>query len=181
MTAGASEPSGKPKRSLISILSHGLMGFSIGVIGLIASPASSYYFYNKGLSDAVTEAKAKGENLGRAEGQKQGLAAFEVNVPKLIEERYPGAVQNAQSLGFARGRRRGKPTAKKKAKRSVARPGALKEKKRVSQKVRFKDAKRGFKRAARLRWQSAIQRVAQKTTGITMLTLFLKLLREQKH
>lgn len=113
MTAGASEPSGKPKRSLISILSHGLMGFSIGVIGLIASPASSYYFYNKGLSDAVTEAKAKGENLGRAEGQKQGLAAFEVNVPKLIEERYPGAVQNAQSLGFARGEEKGKADGEK--------------------------------------------------------------------
>ena len=78
--------------------------------GLISWYISEIY-YEKANSKALTEAVEQGRNEGRAEGHavgvKEGLAAAKANEPKMIEERYPGAIQQARELGLAEGQKAG--------------------------------------------------------------------------
>lgn len=73
----------------------------------VISVGASFFFYHQGKAAVVADAIEEGRIAGNALGQRDALAAFEQNLPTLIEKRYPGAIKRASSLGRAEGDRDG--------------------------------------------------------------------------
>lgn len=87
------------------------------VIGIIATGASGYFFYQKGKSTAIAEAVEKGRAQGQAQGYREAEKAFNTNLPERLKEAYGLELENARAKwvaeGIEQGRNKGYEAGKK--------------------------------------------------------------------
>jgi hypothetical protein len=102
--------------SVKNTLTHAVTLTVLGTaVGLAGGYFTSKYFYDKSLSENIriateageTKGHAKGEADGLAEGERKSQAAFEKNMPQLLEQRFAAYLDSARKLSFSDGQKDG--------------------------------------------------------------------------